>query len=139
MASFKQWGVMGDWDNPYFTYSPQFEVEQLEVFLQMYEKVLFTLILSEPKVISLCHQYRARWACTSMQSDQALYCWLINLKFSFWYPLYDNRQFQNWRWIIPFKKFSRLRVKRKCIIIVIMISFLPMILINALMDMLFIS
>ena len=31
---------------------------------------LLTLILSEPKVISLCHQYRARSACTSLQSDQ---------------------------------------------------------------------
>ncbi|XP_060559788.1 isoleucine--tRNA ligase, mitochondrial-like isoform X2 [Ruditapes philippinarum] len=38
MYSFKQWGVIGDWDNPYFTYNPQYEVEQLEVFLQMYEK-----------------------------------------------------------------------------------------------------
>ena len=27
---------------------------------------------------SLCHQYRARPVCTSMQSDQALYCWLTS-------------------------------------------------------------
>ena len=27
-----------------------------------------------PKVISLCHQCRARSACTSVESDQALYC-----------------------------------------------------------------
>ena len=32
-----------------------------------------SLTLLEPKVISLCHQYRARAACTSTQSDQALY------------------------------------------------------------------
>ena len=35
-----------------------------------------TLILLKPKEISLCHQYRTRPACTSMQSEQALYCWL---------------------------------------------------------------
>ena len=27
---------------------------------------------------SLCHQYRARPACTFVQSDQALYYWLTN-------------------------------------------------------------
>ena len=31
---------------------------------------LLTFILLEPKVISLCHQFRARPACTSVQSDQ---------------------------------------------------------------------
>ena len=40
-----------------------------------------TLILPTPKVISICHQYRARPACIPMQSDQALYCWLANVKF----------------------------------------------------------
>ncbi|XP_053374897.1 isoleucine--tRNA ligase, mitochondrial-like [Mercenaria mercenaria] len=38
MESFKRWGVMGDWDNPYYTYNPQYEAKQLEVFLHMYEK-----------------------------------------------------------------------------------------------------
>ena len=42
---------------------------------------LLTLVLLEPKGIRLCHQYRARPACTSVQSDQALYCWLTNFKF----------------------------------------------------------
>ena len=41
--------------------------------------IIFTLILLEPKEISLCHQYRARPACISVQSDpEALYCWLTN-------------------------------------------------------------
>ena len=31
-----------------------------------------TIILPTPKMISLSHQYRARPACTSVQSDQAL-------------------------------------------------------------------
>ena len=42
--------------------------------------------LPTPKVISLCHQYWARPACTSVQADQALYCWLNNFKFWSWYP-----------------------------------------------------
>ena len=45
-----------------------------------------TLILLELKVISLCHQYRARPASTPVQSDQAVYCWLTNFKSSSWYP-----------------------------------------------------
>ena len=36
----------------------------------------------ELKVIYLCHHYRARSACTHVQSNQALYCWLANIKFS---------------------------------------------------------
>ena len=43
---------------------------------------LLTLILPTPKMIVLCHQHRARPACTSVQSDQDLYCWLANFKFS---------------------------------------------------------
>ena len=46
----------------------------------------FTHILSEPKMISLCHQYIVRPVCISVQSDQALYCWLTNFRFSPWYP-----------------------------------------------------
>jgi hypothetical protein len=44
--------------------------------------VLLTLTLLEPKVISLCHQYKVRSACRSVQSDKALYCWLAYFKFS---------------------------------------------------------
>ena len=72
-----------------------------------------------------CHQYRARpvwlgydnvhndlcatemesnWPLPrkakfsiSMQSDQALYCWLTFLKFLSWYPWNDNGQFQKWK------------------------------------------
>ena len=77
--------------------------------------MLLTLILPTPKVISLwCHQYRARPTCTSVQCDQALYCWptsswyqvliLISLKM-----IMDSAK--NWRWIIPFKKFGMVSVK----------------------------
>ena len=50
------------------------------IVLDRLEKL--TLILLEPKVISLCHLYRTRPACSSVQSDQALYCWQTNFRFS---------------------------------------------------------
>lgn len=37
---FKDWAVMGDWDNAYRTMEREFEVRQLEVFKTMYEKGL---------------------------------------------------------------------------------------------------
>ena len=49
-----------------------------------------------------------------MQSDQALCCRLTNLNFSikvFDIPKMKMDCAKNGRWIIPFKKFGRLRVK----------------------------
>lgn len=37
---FKEWAVMGDWDNAYKTMEPAFELRQLEVFKVMFEKGL---------------------------------------------------------------------------------------------------
>lgn len=37
---FKEWGVMGDWDNAYQTMEKGFELRQLEVFKKMWEKGL---------------------------------------------------------------------------------------------------
>ena len=65
----------------------------------------FTLL--ELKVISLCHQFRARPAYTPLHFNQALYWWLTNIIDM---SKNDNGEFQNERWIIPFKKL-RLRVK----------------------------
>ena len=48
------------------------------VFFQVTVTQFLTLILPTPKVMRLCHQYRARPACTSLQADQALYCWLTS-------------------------------------------------------------
>ena len=59
-----------------------------------------TIVLVKPKVtlcsysyfdkvstvISLCHQYRAWPVCVCMQSDQALYCWLVKLKMTSLFP-----------------------------------------------------
>ncbi|KAK6913771.1 Zinc finger, FPG/IleRS-type [Dillenia turbinata] len=35
MASFKRFGVWGDWNNPYLTLNPEYEAAQIEVFGQM--------------------------------------------------------------------------------------------------------
>ncbi|KAF2110197.1 isoleucyl-tRNA synthetase-like protein [Lophiotrema nucula] len=37
---FKEWAVMGDWDNAYKTMQPAFEIRQLDVFKRMFEKGL---------------------------------------------------------------------------------------------------
>ena len=72
-----------------------------------------TLILPTPNVNSLCHQYKARPACTSVHN-----AWpcsillaghlqvfiLISLK-----TIMDSSK--NARWNIPFKKFGMVRVK----------------------------
>ena len=54
----------------------------------------YTLILLEPKVISICHQYKVRQFCTPMQFDHALYCWLTNLTSHLEIPKKDHGQFQ---------------------------------------------
>ncbi|TGZ84101.1 isoleucyl-tRNA synthetase [Ascodesmis nigricans] len=39
-AGFREWGVMGEWDNPYKTMDKSYEVRQLEVFKEMLKKGL---------------------------------------------------------------------------------------------------
>ena len=81
------------------------------VYLNHSYGLYLTLILLKPKVISLCHHYTARPACTSIQSDQTLYWWLTNLKVFTWISwkmLMESAK--NGKWIIPFKKLSRLRI-----------------------------
>ena len=41
-ASFREWGVMGDWDKPYKTMDLEFEITQLEVFREMVRKGLIS-------------------------------------------------------------------------------------------------
>ncbi len=38
MAGFKRLGVLGDWEHPYKTMSPEFEAEEVKVFGAMYKK-----------------------------------------------------------------------------------------------------
>ncbi|KAI8875117.1 Aminoacyl-tRNA synthetase, partial [Backusella circina FSU 941] len=38
MKSFKSWGVMGDWDNPYLTLQSDYEIRQLRVLMDMIKK-----------------------------------------------------------------------------------------------------
>jgi len=40
LVAFRRWGVMADWQTGcYYSYDKQYEVNQLEIFYQMYEKV----------------------------------------------------------------------------------------------------
>ena len=39
---FKRLGVLGEWDNPYLTLSPEFEARQIEVFGEMAMKGIYT-------------------------------------------------------------------------------------------------
>ena len=66
------------------------------------ENILTLKILNQKWLVSATSIVRP--ACTSMLSNQALYYWLTNFKFS----SNDNEHFKNRRWIIQFKKFSRL-------------------------------
>ncbi|KAI9487472.1 MAG: tRNA synthetases class I-domain-containing protein [Benjaminiella poitrasii] len=38
MASFKSWGIMGDWENPYLTLTNDYEMRQLRVLTEMIKK-----------------------------------------------------------------------------------------------------
>ena len=60
---------------------------------------MLTLILLEPKVISLCHQYTARPACTSVKSDHTLYCLTDQLHVITHLDIskYDKGEFQKWK------------------------------------------
>ena len=74
-------------------------------------KMAFTVILVELNWLVFCHQYRSRPACKSVQFDQALYCWQTIFKSSSWSSLkVIMESAKNGWWIIPFKKFNRLRV-----------------------------
>ena len=61
-------------------------------------EVSLTFTLLELREFSLCYQYRARFACISVQSDQALYFWLANnLSLSLDTLYIDNGQLQWWK------------------------------------------
>ncbi|KAG8182722.1 hypothetical protein JTE90_026173 [Oedothorax gibbosus] len=40
MASFKNWGILADWENSYYTCNPDYIIKQLNMFQQLYEKEL---------------------------------------------------------------------------------------------------
>ena len=64
------------------------------VFVDIVVQLHLTIYPPKSTVISLCHQYRARLVCTSVKSNQALYCWLTNFKLTSWYPW-------KWYWTVP--------------------------------------
>ena len=82
------------------------------------KKRSWALIQLEVKAVSLCHQYRASPACTYPCSANR-FCtagWPTS-SCHLDIPTNDNGQFQNWRFIIQYKKFSSiLRVKNLLLI-----------------------
>ena len=66
-------------------------------------------------VISLCHQYRARLSCTSVQSDQVYTVGSPTSSYHLDVPKMAMDSSKNGKWIIPFKKFGRLGVKANLI------------------------
>ena len=66
-----------------------------------------------PKMINLCHHYRARSAYTSVQSNQALYCWMTNLSSHLDIPKMKMDSANNGRWINPFMKWVNVLVHYK--------------------------
>ena len=73
--------------------------------------MLLTRILLETSVVSICHQHRARiagpvravWPVSILFTDQ-------HLSFHLDIPKMLMEDSKNGRWIIPFRKFNKLRV-----------------------------
>ena len=107
-----------------FSYNHLYSYSVFNYSLSCWNQKWFALVaIIEPSwsaylcsLICLCQFYRASPVCTFMQSDKAaLYCWLVNFKFSSWYvsKLLIMESSKNYRWTSPFMKFSRWRVKCK--------------------------
>ena len=60
-ANFSRWGLLGDWEKPYLTMSPEYEAIQLGVFYEMFAQG--KEIISK-KIFFMCFQkgliYRAK-------------------------------------------------------------------------------
>ncbi|KAK7203286.1 tRNA synthetases class I-domain-containing protein [Myxozyma melibiosi] len=57
MASFREWATMGEWENPYKTMNPDFEIRQLEIFKSMLNNGL--IYRSDRPVYWSCESYTA--------------------------------------------------------------------------------
>lgn len=44
--AFKKWGILGNWDKYYYTSSPEYIVNELQLFWKLYEKVIFQYFLN---------------------------------------------------------------------------------------------
>ena len=109
-----QRGCMDKWrSGDFFSYLKKLISVQELCDLLRYWPILVTLIMPKPKVICLCHQYRARSACTyrlcSVQSDQQLQVFIL---------IFLNMiggSSKNVRWLIIFKNFGIVRFLKKAI------------------------
>ena len=41
-ADFRRWGVVGEWDKPYITMNPEYEIAQLRLFSKLVEKGMYS-------------------------------------------------------------------------------------------------
>ena len=71
-----------------------------------YITYILTLTLLVPKMINICHQYRARPTCTFVQSDKVLCIILLADYLDVPKMIMESSK----RWIIPFKKFGMVSV-----------------------------
>jgi isoleucyl-tRNA synthetase len=60
--SFREWGVMGEWDEPYTTMSADFETRQLGVFREMVRKGRTKALESEDEVVVLMVSCRSHFS-----------------------------------------------------------------------------
>ena len=110
------------WHDEYILLETDRKINCISIYIQQKNSNLcfyiwvltLTFFLLEPRIISLCHQYKSsiiepvRPTCTLEQSAD---CWLTNFKFLSWLSL--NMTMEIEQWIIPINKVSSLRVINK--------------------------
>jgi len=105
---FKRLGVLGEWDKPYLTMSPEFEAEEVKVFGKMYEKGY--IYRGKKPVYWCCHDETALAEAEIEYADDS--CKSIYVKFKVTddlgklspYTELDNTYFVIWTtttWTIP--------------------------------------
>ncbi len=80
---FKRLGVLGDWENPYLTYAPEFEARQIEIFGEMATK---GYIYKGLKPVYWCPECRTALAEAEIEYGEDP-CYSVYVKF----PVADER------------------------------------------------
>jgi isoleucyl-tRNA synthetase len=79
-ASFRDWGVMGEWDSPYKTLDVEFEVRQLEVFREMVKR---GLVYRDYRPVYWSPSSRTALAEAELEYDDQHKCKAAFVKFPF--------------------------------------------------------
>ena len=91
----------------YFIWAHTLPLLYLHLFIRL---IVLTRILLKPKAICLCHQYRTRSVCASCSLTRLYTVGWPTLSFHLDIPKIIMDSSKNRGWIIPFMKFSRVRV-----------------------------